>query len=79
MSRSAEQTANALHAEVQELEATIDGLRSEMRDLRAMADDLDKFGKWLAAEHHYYAAVDGPVARCLARVIARYGMIEGSS
>jgi hypothetical protein len=73
--RGAQDLANDLHHALGIVEAERDQLHL---DNEAMADSLHEFGKWLAAEHRYYAATDGPVARCLARVICRYEQIEGT-
>jgi hypothetical protein len=45
----------------------------------AQGVQLREFGAWLTAEHAKLAHVGGPVARTYAKVLARYGQIEGSA
>ena len=49
------------------------------READAIAASVRDFGAWLTAEHARYRHIGGPVARTYAKVLARYGQIEGSA
>ena len=77
--RGAQELANDLHHALELAENERDQYKLLADEADAQGVQLREFGAWLTAEHHYYAALDGPVARTYAKVLARYGQIEGSA
>lgn len=80
---AAENLANAEARRADLLENERDQAALERDRAQGEADaqgvQLREFGAWLTAEHAKLAHVGGPVARTYAKVLARYGQIEGSA
>ena len=77
--RGAQELANDLHHALELAESERDQYKLLADEADAQGVQLREFGAWLTAEHAKLARVGGPVARTYAKVLARYGQIEGSS
>lgn len=80
---AAHDLANELHRQLELAENERDQAALERDQAQGEADaiaaSVREFGAWLTAEHAKLARVGGPVARTYAKVLARYGQIEGSA
>jgi len=77
--RGAQELANDLHHALELAESERDQYKLLADEAAAIAASVRDFGAWLTAEHARYRHIGGPVARMLAKVLARYGQIEGSA
>lgn len=79
---AAHDLANELHRQLELAENERDQAVLErdqaQGEAAATAASVRDFGAWLTAEHARYRHIGGPVAHALARVMTRYGQIEGS-
>jgi len=76
--RGAQELANDLHHALELAESERDQYKLLADEADAQGVQLREFGAWLTAEHARYRHIGGPVAHALARVMTRYGQIEGS-